>query len=169
MGSSVAKPTAAPESKYWAGVRNALPRMDGKNVAITGCTSGMGFVLAKACAELGARIIMLNRPSERANAALKKLTDAGHNAILVACDLSKFDSVRAAGEELRKQFSDTGIDVLCNNAGVMGLPNEATADGYDVQMQCNHLSHFLLVAEIWPLLEKALALRGDARVVNHSR
>mmetsp|Transcript_68810 Transcript_68810/g.143704 ORF Transcript_68810/g.143704 Transcript_68810/m.143704 type:complete len:210 (-) Transcript_68810:349-978(-) len=35
-------------------------------------------------------------------------------------------------------------------------------------MQTNHLSHFLLTAESWPLLEKAVSLRGEARVVNHS-
>ena len=35
-------------------------------------------------------------------------------------------------------------------------------------MQTNHHSHFLLVSEVWPLLEKAAAMRGEARVVNHS-
>ena len=41
----------------------------------------------------------------------------------------------------------------------------ATVDGYDSQMQTNHLSHFLLTKELLPLLEKAAALRGEARVV----
>ena len=59
-----------------------------------------------------------------------------------------------------------GLNVLCNNAGVMALGDKATTDGYDLQMQTNHLSHFLLTKELWPLLEKKGA---DARVVNHSR
>jgi NAD(P)-dependent dehydrogenase (short-subunit alcohol dehydrogenase family) len=50
----------------------------------------------------------------------------------------------------------------------MGLFDEATIDGCDVQMQANHLSHFLLTLDLWPLLEKAAELRGEARVVNHS-
>ncbi len=50
----------------------------------------------------------------------------------------------------------------------MGLPDEATVDGFDTQMQTNHLSHFLLTCGIYPLLEKAANERGEARVVNHS-
>jgi NAD(P)-dependent dehydrogenase (short-subunit alcohol dehydrogenase family) len=86
----------------------------------------------------------------------------------VPCDLADFASVRTAGETLREQFGETGCDVLCNNAGIMGMPDEATVDGFDVQMQANHLSHFLLTHEVWPLLETAARRHGEARVVNHS-
>jgi len=48
---------------------------------------------------------------------------------------------------LKEQFPG-GIDVLCNNAGVMALEDQATKEGYDVQMQTNHLSHFLLTREV---------------------
>ena len=34
--------------------------------------------------------------------------------------------------------------------------------------QTNHLSHFLLAREVFPLLEKAAELRGEARIVHHS-
>jgi NAD(P)-dependent dehydrogenase (short-subunit alcohol dehydrogenase family) len=50
----------------------------------------------------------------------------------------------------------------------MGLADVATKDGYDVQMQTNHLSHFLLTKELYPLLQRAKELRGEARVVNHT-
>jgi len=66
--------------------------------------------------------------------------------------------VRSVGKELRELCHDKGCDVLCNNPGVMGLPDIATVDGCDIQTQTNHLSHFLLTHEIWPLLEKAAAL-----------
>jgi NAD(P)-dependent dehydrogenase (short-subunit alcohol dehydrogenase family) len=65
-------------------------------------------------------------------------------------------------------IGDAGLDALVNNAGVMALPDARTVDGYDVQMQANHLSHFLLTRELMPALERAAALRGEARVVNHS-
>jgi len=141
--------------------------MAGKTVAITGCTSGTGLVLARTCGDLGARVVMLNRPSPRADSALAALTGQGIDAVHVPCDLQSFASVRAAAMRLKEACAG-GVDVLCNNAGVMGLPDLATGDGYDVQMQSNHLSHFLLTSQIWPLLETAADARGEARVVNHS-
>jgi NAD(P)-dependent dehydrogenase (short-subunit alcohol dehydrogenase family) len=50
----------------------------------------------------------------------------------------------------------------------MATPDEATVDGYDTQMQTNHLSHFLLTAELLPLLEASAETVGDARVVTQS-
>ena len=40
--------------------------------------------------------------------------------------------------------------------------------GYDTQMQTNHLSHFLLTKELFPLLEKAAKARGEARTKHSS-
>ena len=157
-----------PPTRYYDDLVKGFPSMEGKTVFITGCTSGTGLVLAKTCGTLGAHVVMLNRPSPRADAALKAMTDAGYDAVLVPCDLSRFASVRAAGAALRERYAASGCDVLCNNAGIMGMPDEATVDGFDTQMQSNHLSHFLLTHETWPLLETAARLRGEARVVNHS-
>merc|ERR1712151_408588 len=113
---------------------------------------------------------MLNRTSSRSQATEEDIKEAVPNADLctIPCDLTSFDSVRAAARNLNQRFSQKGVDVLCNNAGMIGDKEEATSDGYGLQMQTNHLSHFLLTCECWPLLEKAQSLRGDARVVNHS-
>eukprot|EP00802_Teleaulax_amphioxeia_P020488 Tamp_20775.p1 GENE.Tamp_20775~~Tamp_20775.p1 ORF type:complete len:321 (-),score=64.80 Tamp_20775:26-988(-) len=125
---------------------------------------------ARAMAKKGAHVVMLNRPSERATAAEAALRAEAPAATItpIACDLQSFESVRACAEQLKTQFAATGLDVLANNAGVMALEDEATKDGFDVQMQTNHLSHFLLSREVMPLLEKAAELRGEARIVNHS-
>ncbi|CAJ1364205.1 unnamed protein product [Effrenium voratum] len=153
----------------------ALPRMDGKSVAVTGCTSGTGKIFAKVCAQKGARVVMLNRDSQRAQEAFAEMKAAAAAAeapepLFVACDLTSFQSVRAAGTALSRDagLSEKGLDVLCNNAGIMGFPDVATEDKCDVQMQSNHLSHFLLTNLCMPLLGKAADLRGEARVVNHS-
>lgn len=157
-----------PVTQHFTAFAETLPSMAGKVIAITGCTSGTGYQLALTCGKLGAEVCMLNRPSSRADKALKDMTDAGHNASLVPIDLMSFESVNAAAQQLHDKYVDKGIDVLVNNAGVMGLLDEATGDGFDKQMQVNHLSAFLLTSKIWPLLEKAVELRGEARVVNHS-
>lgn len=50
----------------------------------------------------------------------------------------------------------------------MASSDVATEDGYDVQMQTNHLSHFLLASILLPSLERAAAENGSARVVTHT-
>ena len=50
----------------------------------------------------------------------------------------------------------------------MAFPDTATDDGYDCQMQTNHLSHFLLTSLLFPLLERKSQAVGETRVVNHS-
>jgi len=158
------------ESRWFPEFKSKLPSMAGKVVAVTGCTTGTGNVCAQTCAELGAKVIMLNRASERADAALESIRAAvpGANVSQIQCDLMSFASVREAIATLNTQLADEGLDVLCNNAGIMATADKATEDGCDTQMQTNHLAHFLLTGGVWPLLEQAAAKRGEARVVNHS-
>lgn len=157
----------APSAAFRAFAQN-LPAegLERKTVVITGTTSGIGFVAASVYASRGARVITLNRPSQRAADATSRLGKLG-NVHAIDCDLADFASVRRACTEMHKTCKD-GIDVLALNAGVMALKDIATVDGYDVQMQTNHLSHFLLTKELFVLLERAAELRGEARVVSHS-
>jgi NAD(P)-dependent dehydrogenase (short-subunit alcohol dehydrogenase family) len=45
-----------------------------------------------------------------------------------------------------RKFADAvdGVDVLINNAGVLGLPLTRTADGFEAHMSTNYLGHFAL-------------------------
>jgi NAD(P)-dependent dehydrogenase (short-subunit alcohol dehydrogenase family) len=53
-------------------------------------------------------------------------------------------------------------------AGIMMMPNRPTKDGYEQQMQTNHLSHFLLTSLLMPGLDHAASAKGSARIVNHT-
>jgi len=163
------KPYAA-AIKWFPAFESGLPEQKGKVVVVTGTTSGTGFVCALTCAKKGAHVVMLNRKSPRAEDAERRIKEAAPEATVetIDCDLQSFESTRAAAAILTKKFASEGIDVLCCNAGVMALEDKATADSFDVQMQTNHLSHFLLAKESFPLLETAAAKRGEARIVNHS-
>lgn len=156
-------------SIHFPSFRASLPSMEGKTVVITGTTSGTGNIAARTCLELGAKVLLLNRTSSRSSASAQELSAQFPTATLhvVDCDLQSFDSVRKAIQEVHSLCPE-GVHVLANNAGVMALEDEATVDGFDVQMQTNHLSHFLLTKGLMPLLEKAAATSGEARVVNHS-
>ena len=145
-------------------IENYTQDMTGKVVAITGTTSGTGYVCAREMGKLGATVLLLNRKSERATSSLEDLKQQVPNGSFhpVTCDLQDFESVRKAIAEIKSRH-DT-IDVLCNNAGVMAMPDKATKDGYDVQMQTNCISHFLLTNGLFPLLKNA----EEGRIVNHT-
>jgi hypothetical protein len=150
--------------------RIVIPPLQGKIVVITGCTSGTGFVAAQCAARKGAEVIlMLNRVSERAVAAEKVVKEQVSNTIssktiveTIPCDLQDMSSVKEAIRSIKSKYDR--IDVLCNNAGVMALEDVPTKDGYDIQMQTNHLSHFLITTELLPMIQKST----DGRIVNHS-
>jgi len=172
MGVSSSKPHDK-ATKWFPEFEQKLPSLEGKTVCITGCTTGTGYVVARTAVRKGAStVLLLNRPSDRATAAEQSLKDESTTTATttvietIACDLQDFESVRAAASSIKSKYSS--IDVLCNNAGVMALEDEATGDGYDIQMQTNHLSHFLLTKELYPLLQKAAAAGSEARVCNHS-
>jgi len=170
MGAAYTKP-AAIANKHFAPFCATLPSLRGKSVAVTGCTTGTGLAAAQACARLGAHVLLLNRPSARADAARAAVAACaadGARVSAVACDLQSLESVRSAAAAVREAVGSDGLDVLLNNAGVMAMPDERTADGFDVQMQVNHISHFLLSRELFEQLERAAELRGEARIVNHS-
>jgi NAD(P)-dependent dehydrogenase (short-subunit alcohol dehydrogenase family) len=117
MGGSISTPADRPTvlyDKYLEG----LASLEGKVIAITGCTTGTGFVAALTCAKKGAHVLMLNRASERADAALSKIKEAAPDAKVehIDCDLTDFESVKGAAKALVSKCA-SGIDVLCNNAG----------------------------------------------------
>jgi NAD(P)-dependent dehydrogenase (short-subunit alcohol dehydrogenase family) len=145
-------------------IANHTRNMTGRLAAITGTTSGTGYVCAREMAKRGAIVVLLNRESERSASSLERLQAdvPGGEFHAVSCDLQHFGSVRSAIKLIRSNTER--IDVLCNNAGVMALKDEATRDGYDVQMQTNCLSHFLLTKALFDLLLQS----DDARIVNHT-
>lgn len=160
------------DTVWFEDFKKELPNnVDGKVFVITGTTSGTGYVAARTAAELGGEVVLLNRPSERATKALETLKKDVPNGIFVPmdCDLQSFESTRAAAQALQTKYDSKGIYCVCWNAGIMATPDQATKDGYDTQMQTNHLSHFLLTALLYPLLETCASQTGaDPRIVNHS-
>lgn len=56
------------------------------------------------------------------------------------------------------------LHLLINNAGIMWVPLQRDARGYESQLATNHLGHFQLTARLWPALRRA----GGARVVSVS-
>ena len=162
------KPNKA--SIHFPTFQDDIPDLKGKTFVITGTTSGTGRVASRAIAEKGGRVVMLNRPSVRSIAAQGFMDTAYPDGEIqtVECDLLSFASVRRAAAEVAELCADSGVYALINNAGIMAMPDEATEDGFDIQMQANHLSHFLLTAKLFGALQRGAQRHGEARIVNHT-
>lgn len=117
-------------SAYFAKQTASLPSLAGKTVAVTGCTTGTGYSLAKLALEKGGSVVMLNRQSPRAVKAAADLAALG-KVKHIDCDLSSFTSVREAAKTLRETLDATGLDIICCNAGVMALEDAPTVDGFE--------------------------------------
>jgi NAD(P)-dependent dehydrogenase (short-subunit alcohol dehydrogenase family) len=163
--------------EYVADDSNKFQDLSSKVVAITGTSAqSIGFHIAEIAVRKKAKVLMLcnrdSKSSAEGTSDLKALAkDCGSPTIIetVTCDLQDLASVKAAAEKINSIASKhQGLDVLVCNAGVMGLKDVRTKDGFDVQMQTNQLSHFLLVQSVWKSIVEAAKNRGEARVVTHS-
>ncbi|MBP2331183.1 NAD(P)-dependent dehydrogenase (short-subunit alcohol dehydrogenase family) [Kibdelosporangium banguiense] len=128
-----------------------IPDQSGRTVLITGANSGLGLRSAKVLAGMGARVLLACRNPERGRAAA---VQAGSRAEFVELDLSDLASVRKAAAEVRERTDDR-LDILMNNAGVMGTPFTRTTDGFELQFGVNHLGHAALTWLLMPALHGA--------------
>ena len=154
-----------------------LQDLSGKVVAITGTSvGGMGYCLGEAAIRKKAKVLLcLNRDSASAKQGqegLEKLvkdTESPTVVQAVTCDLQSLDSVKTAATNVNKVAKQhDGLDVLILNAGIMATRDKRTSDGFDIQMQTNQLSHFLLTSIVFESVKLAGDKRGDARIVTHS-
>lgn len=134
-----------------------IPDQTGRTVLVTGATSGLGLHSAAALAAAGARVLLTARDEVRGGVALTHVREAGR-AELVVLDLADLASVRRAAAEVRERTGDR-LDVLMNNAGVMGVPRTETVDGFELQIATNHLGHAALTWLLMPALRGAQADR----------
>jgi len=140
---------------------NDLPDLTGSTAVVTGANGGLGLETALALAGAGARVVMAARNQEKAITARTAILGDHPDAALeiVALDLGSLASVRAAADEILERHDS--IELLVNNAGVMGILEQRTVDGFEMQFGTNHLGHWALTAHLMPAI-----LRADAgRVV----
>jgi NADP-dependent 3-hydroxy acid dehydrogenase YdfG len=103
-----------------------MASLEGKVVAITGASSGIGEATALAAVEAGAIVSLAARREDRIDALAKRINDGGGRAIALKTDVADESSARAFVQQTYEQLGS--LDVLVNNAGVMLLGPVAGAD-----------------------------------------
>jgi NAD(P)-dependent dehydrogenase (short-subunit alcohol dehydrogenase family) len=145
-----------------------MPSQKGKTVIVTGANSGIGFETALELARKGADVVLACRNEGRGKEAEAKLREAlaatpeAGTVAFVQLDLGDLSSVAKFSDDFKK--SHGRLDLLINNAGIMGSAYGLSADGYERQFATNHLGHFALTAQLFPLLKQST----PSRIVNVS-
>ncbi len=139
-------------------------KLDGKNVIITGATSGIGKEAAIEIAKLNPFIVLPVRNLEKGKKVKKEIAiKSGNPSIyLLECDLSSFESIRSFAKEYKKRFCK--VNLLINNAGIWERERKETKDGIEMNFGVNHLAPFLLTN----LLLDEIRAGSPARIINVS-
>ncbi len=132
--------------------------LNGKTVAVTGSTGGLGKELCRHLAALGAELVLMNRSEGRTESQIAELSREFPEARLrfIPLDLEDIRSVKTAVECLRADVPD----VIIHNAGAYSIPRRTCEGGLDNVFQINFASPYYMTRELLP----SLAQRGG-RVV----
>ena len=135
--------------------REGMRGLKGKNVLVTGGTSGIGQAMAVRFAEYGANVAInyLRRPEEaeeteqQVRACVQRVQQEGVRDVLVGADVSREDEVVRMFEDAVEQLG--GLDVLVNNAGIqISRPShELSAEDFDKVLAVNLRGAFLCARE----------------------
>ena len=133
--------------------------VEGRVVALTGGTSGIGLATVRALLSQGVRVIAIGRDQTRCEQSERDLRQEFPQAGVdyVVADLATTGEVRRAASEIRRLLNRhglSGLDALVNNAAGVSTWRMVTQEGYERQFAVNHLAGFLLTEELLPLLER---------------
>jgi len=98
-------------------------------VLITGSNRGIGLELARAYAEKGWTVIATARKPDKAD-DLKALAAANDNVRIEQLDVTDPDMIQALADKLK----DQPIDVLLNNAAILGEPADQMFGDFDYDL-----------------------------------
>jgi NAD(P)-dependent dehydrogenase (short-subunit alcohol dehydrogenase family) len=133
-------------------------RLDGRVLAITGGTQGVGAAIADRAAALGAAgIVVSGRDEERGAAMRDRLAAAGCDSAFVAAELADTDACRALVAACDERFGR--LDGLVNAAGLSsrGTLDDTSVELWDQLFAVNVRAPFVLMQEAARLMR-----RGEA-------
>lgn len=132
-----------------------------KTVLVTGASTGLGFAIARAFAEAGAKVAIAARGQAKLEEAAAKLRMHGATILPIVADVTRGADVAELVNRAAIEFD--GLDVLVNNAGrsTRGKAIEVTPEQFQELWEINFLSAVRCTQAAAPHL-----LRSRGSVVN---
>ena len=141
-----------------------MSNIEGKVVAITGASSGIGESAARHLAKKGARVVLGARRTDKLEKIVGEIRAAGGTAEFRPLDVTSRESVEDFVQFADKTFGK--LDVVVNNAGLMPLsPLEALkVDEWDRMIDVNIKGVLYGIAAGLPIMKR----QGYGQFVNIS-
>ncbi|KAI0381293.1 NAD(P)-binding protein [Hypomontagnella monticulosa] len=148
-----------------------VPDQSGKVFIVTGGATGVGFEVSRILYEKNATVYIATRSASKIQNAIdnikKQCANSQGRLETMVLNLANLETIKPAVEEFLSK--EQRLDVLFNNAGVMGTgPEEKTVHGHELQMGTNTLGPFHLSRLLEPILLKTAEQQkapGSVRLV----
>lgn len=111
--------------------------ISGQTVLVTGAAQGIGALMAKQIAALGAKVVLWDVQKEANEATAEEIRAKGGSAIAFTVDLSNSEAIEDAAQKVVKEVGQ--VDILLNNAGIVigKLLEQLSAKGIEKVMAVN--------------------------------
>jgi len=138
--------------------------LQGRVVAVTGASSGIGEATALACAKAGAAVALAARREDRISELAARISGEGGRAIAVQTDVGDEAQARAFVTRTHEELGR--LDVLVNNAGVMllGPIEQADTEEWRRMIHANVFGVLYCTHAALPLMRE----QGSGDIVNVS-
>ena len=136
--------------------------LEGKVALVTGAAYGIGFAMAEAFAEAGAKIAFNCRGQHHLEQALADYRAKGIEAHGYICDVTKEDEVKAMVADIEKTLGT--IDILVNNAGIIKrIPmHEMALEEFQQVIDIDLVAPFIVSKAVIPGMIK----KGHGKIIN---
>ena len=119
----------------YCGMDGLTMDLSGKNILITGTTSGLGRHFAELLAGAGARVAATGRRQDRLESLCAEIAAKGGKAFPFVLDVLDTESIRQVVEAAETKLGP--LDILINNAGVNGAGRILESDAASSEFNCS--------------------------------
>ena len=136
--------------------------LEGKVALVTGAAYGIGFAMASALAEAGARIAFNCRSQEHMDKALEDYKAAGIDAKGYICDVTVEEQVKAMVADIAATLGP--VDILVNNAGIIKrIPmHEMASDEFRQVIDIDLVAPYICAKAVIP----GMMQKGAGKIIN---
>ncbi|MEU9456692.1 glucose 1-dehydrogenase [Streptomyces sp. NPDC048277] len=144
---------------------NPQYNFEGQVALVTGAASGMGLAAARLFARAGAAVVLADVDKDAVEAAAQELTDAGHQALGVVCDVTDEDQAAAMVDQTVAAYGR--LDMAFNNAGIQVPPSDAADEKAEDFDRVNAVN----LRGVWAAQKhelRQMRTQGSGAIVNNS-